>query len=131
MAGTPQDLQTALDVLALARKEFNIPVPAQDPIYDAGSPESRKATLGISSQSLPSAWIDRYFPVLNSPLNRTLEIVDKNGTSIWSADLREHVDDDTDPIAREYADAIPTFHGLSAGGTAQVRYLLLRLSLSD
>ena len=52
---------------------------------------------------------------MNTPLDRTLQIVDKNGTVIWQADLIE-VADETDPEAGKYFDSVPTFHGLSQGG---------------
>ena len=52
---------------------------------------------------------------MNTPLERTLQIVDKNGTVIWQADLIE-VADDTDPEAGKYFDSVPIFHGLSQGG---------------
>jgi N-acetylated-alpha-linked acidic dipeptidase len=52
---------------------------------------------------------------MNTPLERTLQVVDKNGTVIWQADLVE-VADETDPEANEYSDSVPIFHGLSRGG---------------
>jgi len=52
---------------------------------------------------------------MNTPLERTLQIIDKNGTVIWQADLIEVVDE-TDPEAAKYFDSVPIFHGLSRGG---------------
>lgn len=37
---------------------------------------------------------------------------------MWEAELEE-VADETDPEAHKYADAVPTFHGLSRGGEAE------------
>ena len=42
----------------------------------------------------------------------------KNGKPVWSADLVEH-GDERDPEAAKYADAVPTFHGLSKGGDVE------------
>lgn len=54
---------------------------------------------------------------MNTPLERELVVVAKNGTVVWEADLVEEADA-TDPEAHLYADAVPTFHGLSPEGTA-------------
>ena len=48
-------------------------------------------------------------------MERTLQIVDKNGTVIWQAELIEKADE-TDPEAGKYFDSVPIFHGLSRGG---------------
>lgn len=87
IAGSEQDFQTAKDLLSHIRAEFDIPL--SDAIFDAGSLESREATLSIANRTEPYAWIDTYYPLLNLPLNRSLEILDENGTAIWSADLSE------------------------------------------
>ena len=52
---------------------------------------------------------------MNTPLERTLQITDKNGTVIWQADLIEEADE-TDPEAGKYFNSVPIFHGLSRGG---------------
>jgi len=114
MAGTPQDGQTALDFLELLQTELGIPAPDHSPIYSAGSPESREATLS-SFVGKPKAWIDTYYPILNTPLERALQIVDETGGVLWEGNLSEQ-SDDTDPDAAQYADAIPAFHGLSVDG---------------
>ena len=95
--------------------ELGIKPPSTEPIFTAGSPESQHATRSISEIHQPRAWIDTYYPVMNTPLERTLQIVDKNGTVIWQADLIE-VADETDPEAGKYFDSVPIFHGLSKGG---------------
>lgn len=87
-------------------------------IYPAGSNEARAATLNISAYVEPTAWITTYYPVLNFPLNCSLETLGEDGNTIWTAELKE-VSDGTDPEATEYATAILTWHGMSHGGEAQ------------
>ncbi|KAG1718577.1 hypothetical protein EDD22DRAFT_985405 [Suillus occidentalis] len=87
-------------------------------LYSAGSRESHEATLSISSLDEPKAWVDVYYPVLNSPLDRSLEILGDDGNPVWSAELEE-VTDETDPYAFKSANAIPTWHGISRGGQAE------------
>jgi len=115
MAGTEGDLATAKDFLHLLQKEFGIAAPPIDPIYQAGSPASQDAIRGFTEHPRPTAWIDTYYPIMNTPLDRAVQIIDKNGTLIWEANLVEFSDDE-DPEAGKYYDAVPTFHGLSRGG---------------
>ncbi|KAL5527160.1 hypothetical protein ACEPAG_5951 [Sanghuangporus baumii] len=119
MAGTEGDYDTAIDFLHLVQKELGIASPLKDPVFSAGSPESRKATLGITERGLPSAWVDIYYPVLNSPVNHSLEILDNNGDAFWTAHLEEEAENELDPDAGKYAEAVPAFHGLSRGGEVQ------------
>ncbi|KDR83894.1 hypothetical protein GALMADRAFT_236366 [Galerina marginata CBS 339.88] len=115
MAGTPGDFTTAKDFLELLQRELGITPPSTEPIFPAGSFESQDAVRSIAKADKPRAWIDTYYPVMNTPLERSLQIVDKNGTLIWEASLVEF-SDDTDPEAGKYFDDVPTFHGLSRGG---------------
>lgn len=115
MAGTPGDFQTAKDFLALLQTELGVAVPEDEPIYSAGTKESREATLSIPTLKTPTAWIDVYYPVMNTPLNHSVEIIGDDGLAVWSAPLEE-VADFTDPEAGKYADAVPAFHGLSKSG---------------
>ncbi|KAF9569000.1 Zn-dependent exopeptidase [Agrocybe pediades] len=115
MAGTPGDLTTAKDFLKLLQTELGIAPPSEVPIFPAGTAESQHATRSIPRTHKPRAWIDTYFPVMNTPLERSLQIVDQNGTLIWEGSLVEK-SDSTDPDAEKYFDAVPTFHGLSRGG---------------
>lgn len=115
MAGTPGDLTTAKDFLYLLQRELGVSPPSTEPIFSAGSPESQDAVLSIAKAHKPSAWIDTYYPVMNTPLERSLQVVDQNGTLIWEANLVE-LSDETDPEAGKYFDDVPTFHGLSRGG---------------
>ncbi|KZT74407.1 Zn-dependent exopeptidase [Daedalea quercina L-15889] len=118
LAGSEGDFKTATDFLALLQRELGISSPGAEPIFSAGTPESRNATLGIPSLNAPTAWIDIYYPVMNTPLDRSLQILTDDGEAVWSGELEE-VADETDPEAGKYADAVPTFHGLSRGGEAQ------------
>jgi N-acetylated-alpha-linked acidic dipeptidase len=115
MAGSEGDLQTAKYVLAVFQQQLGIPTPPEIPIFAAGSPQSQRATLSVSKTHLPYAWIDTYYPVLNTPLDRSLQVVGDDGNVVWEADLEEHADD-TDPDAGKYRVAVPAFHGLGAAG---------------
>lgn len=118
LAGTPRDLETAKDFLAHLQQELGIDHTCSEfPIYPAGSDEARAATLNISAYTEPQAWINTYYPILNYPLNHSLEILGEDGRPVWAAELEE-VSDGTDPDAAEYATAVLTWHGLSRGGVA-------------
>ncbi|KAF5333503.1 hypothetical protein D9611_002581 [Ephemerocybe angulata] len=116
LAGSPQDFVTAKDFLSLLQTELGIPVPDKDPVYKSGSPESRDAVLSIPKAPGPRAWIDTYYPILNTPLERHVQVLSSDGETELELDLVERPDDDSDPDASEYADFVPTFHGLSRGG---------------
>lgn len=118
LAGSAEDLDDAKVILELFETHFGIPVSKSAPIFPAGSAESRNATLGITELSCPKAWIDVYYPTMNTPLDRSLDILDEDGKPVWSADLIED-GDPLDPEASQYNDAVPTFHGLSCGGDVQ------------
>ncbi|KAI0722810.1 Zn-dependent exopeptidase [Earliella scabrosa] len=118
LAGSPGDFETAKDFLRLLQTELGAGSPATTPVFPAGSPESRNATLGISELKAPTAWIDTYYPVMNTPLDHSLEILDEDGNPVWTAAMEE-VADDTDPEAGKYYDAVTTWHGLSRGGSAK------------
>jgi N-acetylated-alpha-linked acidic dipeptidase len=120
MAGNTGDLDTAKYFLALLQQELGTASCFSEPIYPAGSAESRHATLSIPTTSEAKAWIDVYYPILNWPLNRSLEILGDDGKPVWQANLKEVVDDsEADPDAYKYADTIPAFHGLSANGEVE------------
>ena len=118
MAGTPGDFKTAMEFLEILQTNLEIESPLNTPIYSAGSVESRNATLSIPLLDTPTAWVDTYYPVLNTPLDRALEVLDENGNTVWQANLEE-TPDDADPEAAKYFDAVPAFHGLSKGGEVQ------------
>ena len=107
-------------ILELFQSEFNISAPPVKPIFPAGSPESRNATLRLTSPGItqPSAWIDVYYPVLNSPLDRSLQILGDDGNAVWTADLEE----DADPLdedAHKYGGHVLAWHGLSRDGEVE------------
>nr|VWO99261.1 Trehalose synthase/amylase TreS (EC (EC (Maltose alpha-D-glucosyltransferase) (MTase) [Ganoderma boninense] len=118
MAGSPGDFETALDFLHLLQTELGVGASGTLPLYSAGTPESRNATLGIPSLKKPAAWIDTYYPIMNTPLDHSLEILDDDGNMVAKAELEE-VADGTDPEAGKYFDAVTTWHGLSRGGSAK------------
>lgn len=117
MAGTVGDLDTAKEFLELLRRELGITGgPSSDKlVFAAGSHASQHATRSIPKTTKPRAWIDTYYPVMNTPEDRTLSIVDADGSVLLETSLVEQ-SDFTDPDAGKYNDDVPTFHGLSRGG---------------
>ncbi len=115
MAGTLGDFETAKDFLALLQTQLGAVAPESQPIFSAGTTASRNATLSIPTLDTPTAWIDVYYPVMNTPLNHSVEILGDDGLAVWSASLEE-VADETDPEAGKYFDSVTTFHGLSRSG---------------
>ncbi|KDQ17172.1 hypothetical protein BOTBODRAFT_29986 [Botryobasidium botryosum FD-172 SS1] len=113
MAGSANDYVSAIVQLQLFQDKFNITPPSDLPVFEAGSPGSRNAILDIGSLTGPSAWIDTYYPLLNTPLERKLEVV-RNGKVAWSASLEEKDYDEDD--AGKYAHTIPAWHGFSKEG---------------
>jgi N-acetylated-alpha-linked acidic dipeptidase len=70
----------------------------------------------------PTAWIDVYYPILNTPLDRSLEILGDDGTTVWSAKLEETADE-LDNDAYTYAESVGAWHGLSKDGEAEGRLI--------
>jgi N-acetylated-alpha-linked acidic dipeptidase len=118
IASSKEDFADAKVILKLFQDEFDIPVPEDSPIFSAGSEASRNATLGINHLTAPAAWIDTYYPIMNTPLNSSLQIVGEDGEVLWDADLVED-GDPGDPEAAKYKNAVPTFHGLSDDGDVE------------
>ncbi|KAF8342316.1 uncharacterized protein EI90DRAFT_2988837 [Cantharellus anzutake] len=114
LAGSPRDFETAKQFLDLLQAELLIPKPDEIPVYDAGSSQSQEATRSITERTHPVAWIDKYYPVLNTPLGRALDILGDDGTPVWMANVEE-VEDLEDP-AGGYARAVGAWHGLSKDG---------------
>lgn len=80
--------------------------------------QSRSATLSIPNITKPTAWIDTYYPLLNTPGERKLEVLNDDGSVFWSANLEERFEEG-DP-AGEWHDAVGVWHGLSKEGDVQV-----------
>lgn len=120
LAGSSEDFIDAKVILELFQTEFGISPPSTEPIFPAGSSESRAATLHLTTRksNKPSAWIDTYYPVLNTPVDHSLEILGENNDVVWSADLEED-GDSLDEDAHKYKDSVSTWHGLSKDGTAE------------
>ncbi|KAF8320112.1 Zn-dependent exopeptidase [Clavulina sp. PMI_390] len=112
VAGTDRDLQTARDFVSLFQKEMDIPAILHE--FDAGSPQSQQATRYSIQRSEPFAWIDTYYPVLNSPVERAVQVLDDSGSVLWDADVDEPLIEG-DP-AGKYARDVPAWHALSATG---------------
>lgn len=109
LAGSSEDLLDAKTILHLLHDELGIHKPLHLPIYNAGSGLSRNATLLLTdphAPAHPTAWIDTYFPVMNTGLEQSLDILDSDGISTWSADLVED-GDPRDEDAHKYRDSIP------------------------
>ncbi|KAI4526580.1 Zn-dependent exopeptidase [Schizophyllum commune Loenen D] len=115
LAGSLQDLALTKEFLSLVQTEFNIEPPSTIPIFPAGSPASQGATRGIPFLEKPQAWIDEYYPVMNTPLERRLQVVGEDGEVLAELDVEEEADE-TDPEAGRYRTAVPVFHGLSKEG---------------
>ncbi|KZT29249.1 Zn-dependent exopeptidase [Neolentinus lepideus HHB14362 ss-1] len=130
LAGSVDDFEDAKVILELFHTEFGIPRRREEPVFSAGTRESREATLHIPHYKKPTAWIDVYYPVMNTPLDRSLQILDNNGDSIWDADLVED-GDEGDPEAAKYKDAVPTFHGLSRGGEVEGQLVYANYGTKD
>ncbi|KAI0940119.1 hypothetical protein AcV5_001313 [Taiwanofungus camphoratus] len=118
LAGSTEDFEDAKVILKLFQDEFRIPPPPAPPVFAAGTPASRAATLGISALPAPVAWIDQYFPVMNTPVNHSLAILGEDGAPVWEADLVED-GDPADPEAAAYRDYVPAWHGLSRDGEVE------------
>ncbi|KAH9948392.1 Zn-dependent exopeptidase [Amylocystis lapponica] len=118
LAGSTEDFEDAKVILELFQSEFGITPSSDVPVFSAGTEDSRSATLGVNKLKGPTAWIDKYYPVMNTPLDRSLEILDSEGKVEWSADLVED-GDSLDPEAAQYRDYVPTFHGLSRDGEVE------------
>lgn len=114
-------------MLKIFQDNLGVDPPLGQPIFDAGSEESRGATLGLTKKhnDLPTAWIDVYYPYLDEPVNSTLEILTTEGLALWTADLTED-GDPLDPEAHEHRNDIPPWLGYSKEGIVegQVRDLI-------
>ncbi|KAJ6490293.1 Zn-dependent exopeptidase [Mycena vitilis] len=121
-AGSARDEEDALRLLKFLREELQIPTPDEEAVFPAGSKESRRATLGLTSALFgprgPTAWVDVYYPVMDTGREQRLEILGADGDVAWTADLLED-GDPLDPDAYNNRHAVPTWHGASADGDVQ------------
>ena len=79
--------------MVLLQQELGAAAPSiGQPIYSAGTVESRNATLSIPTLNKPTAWIDVYYPDLDFPKEQRVEVVDNNGQVIRTADLTKEGD---------------------------------------
>ncbi|KAJ3930452.1 MAG: Zn-dependent exopeptidase [Lentinula lateritia] len=129
-AGSDRDLQTAKDFLTFLQSELGIKAPSETPIFPAGSIHSRHATLMIPKAPVPYAWIDTYYPLMNTPLERNLQTLDAEGKVLWEADLEEHAEEE-DPEAHKFSNSVPTFHGLSKGADVTGRLIYANYGLIE
>lgn len=90
LAGSENDYDSAVELLRIFQSHLGARPLDSLPVYDAGSPESRNAIFGIPNLEEPRAWIDTYYPLLETPGERRLELLDVEGVVSWSADLKEH-----------------------------------------
>lgn len=119
-AGSENDYNSALDLLSVFQTHLGIKSPRILPVFEAGSPQSRSATLSIPNITEPTAWIDTYYPLLGTPGERKLEILNDDGSVFWSANLEEK-SEAGDP-AGHWNDALGVWHALSKGGDVQVSF---------
>ena len=130
LAGSKEDFEDAKVMLKHFQRHFGIQKPSELPLYSAGSSESRAATVNIHELTEPTAWIDEYYPVMNTGKEVGLEILGDDGKPMWTADLLED-GDPRDPEAAKYRDAIPSWHGLSADGEAVGELIYVNYGTKD
>ncbi|KAJ3866487.1 Zn-dependent exopeptidase [Lentinula novae-zelandiae] len=118
--GSPRDATLAKRVLQLFQEELGIS-PTAESIFPAGSPESRNATLRLTAKdrvSQPTAWIDVYYPDLDTPKQQDVEVLDQYGQTTWAANLNEE-GDPLDEDAYHSRNDVPTWHYYSADGMVE------------
>jgi len=85
---------------------------------DAGTALCRNLTLLLTTPEAsycPHSWIDTYYPILNTGLDRGLKRLDNGGVPNRRAELVED-GGPRDEDAHKYGSTIPTWHGLSFDG---------------
>ncbi|KAG9124461.1 hypothetical protein FRC07_011553 [Ceratobasidium sp. 392] len=113
-AGSEGDYDSAVELLHTFQSHLGINPPKHSMVFEAGSPDSRQATLSIPNITAPTAWIDTYYPLLDAPSERRLEILGDDGSVLWSADLEEKFEPG-DP-AGEWHDSLGAWHAFSKSG---------------
>lgn len=107
-------------MLQIFQDELGISRTAES-IFQAGSPESRNATLRLTAKdrvSQPTAWIDVYYPDLDTPKQQDVEVLDQYGQTTWAANLAEE-GDPLDEDAYNSQNDVPTWHYYSADGMVE------------
>ncbi|KAK7052865.1 Vacuolar protein sorting-associated protein 70 [Paramarasmius palmivorus] len=92
VAGSPQDFEDAKTMLKLFQDELGIRPPWNEPIFPAGTPKSRSATISLTEifrPRSPTAWIDVYYPAMDKPLERSLDLLDEEGSPVLEFNLNE------------------------------------------
>ncbi|CAE6463636.1 unnamed protein product [Rhizoctonia solani] len=113
LAGSQNDYESALELLRALQSHLGVDHIEPLPVYEAGSPESQNAILRISELERPSVWIDTYYPLLETPGERRLELLDSEGAVVWKAKLEEHLTDT--------GDAVGAWHAFSKSGDVKGR----------
>lgn len=67
---------------------------------------------------------------MNTPLDRSLQILGDDGEPIWTAELEE-VADETDSDAWVYRYAVPTWHGLSRDGEVEGKLIYVNYGTKE
>lgn len=119
IAGSKEDYKDAVNILGAFQTFFGITPNADSlPVYEAGSELSRNATLNTVTRNAkgPTAWIDKYYPLLQSAIDHSLTILDPDGKVVFNASLEE-VAEEGDEEAHRYKDAVSAWHGFSGNGT--------------
>lgn len=117
MAGTGNDHLSALNLKAEWEAYLGLAYSApNENVFEAGTQENQQAVRGLENATEPTVWVDTYFPIMNKPVSRSVDILLPygNGMIEWSATLREDiVKGDPTSVLR---DEVPVFHGLSVSG---------------
>ena len=85
-----------MEFLYLLQRELGIKTsPDHSSIYEAGSPESQRATRDLSRRHMPTAWIDTYYSLLNTPVKANLsEFPADKPNDIFSPDFTYEKEDE-------------------------------------
>ncbi|KAF8712200.1 Zn-dependent exopeptidase, partial [Rhizoctonia solani] len=113
LAGSQNDYTSALELLRAFQSHLGLDSTGPPPVYEAGSAESQNAILGIGQLEKPKAWIDTYYPLLETPGERRLELLDAGGAVSWSANLEEHL--------TGAGNVIGAWHAFSKSGDVKAR----------
>ncbi|KAJ1300406.1 hypothetical protein OPQ81_005226 [Rhizoctonia solani] len=110
-----QDGLVRLDAAAIEKIFLAVPSPKECSvgIHLMDNAESRNAILGITELKQPKVWIDTYYPLLETPGERRLELLDAEGAVSWSANLEEH--------PGEKSDVVGAWHAWSKAGDVKAR----------